>query len=252
MSKGNRNLIVNYIPNAIGDHELHRLFSPHGELESARVIHDTVTGLPKGYGFVMFRHSEDAARAMAAMNGYEVYNKRLKVSCAKGPKPFTPQDDAGESSLEASMERSWNVTQGNEPTITSVPTWATGLEWSGNPSQGTVSYATAADRSPNITMLGSTAFERSGNSDGHWHSGAASPTTVPQAIDATIFPQPILFLPQVHPMHLPGPAMPLAQLGPHVSFPMQFSVAPMPAPMRLGTTRPLSTPGVAHWVPLNP
>lgn len=80
-----KNLIVNYIPTPVTDAELRQLFEQFGTLESARVIVDRHTLHPKGYGFVKFRREEDAQKAMLQMNGFEIHNKRLKVTPAMGP-----------------------------------------------------------------------------------------------------------------------------------------------------------------------
>lgn len=80
-----RNLIVNYIPNELGIGELTQIFAQFGEIVEVRIIYDRFTGRSKGYGFVKFKNKEDAARAQAGLNGFEVYGKRLKVSPAQGP-----------------------------------------------------------------------------------------------------------------------------------------------------------------------
>lgn len=79
------NLIVNYVPTPVTDAELRQLFEQYGELESARVIVDRHTHHPKGYGFVKFKHEASAREAIEKMNGFEILNKRLKVTPAKGP-----------------------------------------------------------------------------------------------------------------------------------------------------------------------
>ncbi|KAH9597955.1 RNA recognition motif domain [Trypanosoma melophagium] len=80
-----RNLIVNYIPTPVTDAELRRLFEPFGPVETARVIRDRANNHPKGYGFVRFRSEAAAQEAIGRMNGYEIYNKRLRVDIARGP-----------------------------------------------------------------------------------------------------------------------------------------------------------------------
>ena len=78
------NLIVNYIPTPVTDAELYGMFTQYGELVSARVIVDRVSGHPKGYGFVKYKNYEDASQAMARMNGFQIHGKRLKVTPARG------------------------------------------------------------------------------------------------------------------------------------------------------------------------
>jgi hypothetical protein len=80
-----RNLIINYIPTPVSEEELKQLFVQYGEVESARIILDRETGQPKGYGFVKFMSEESAQEAIRKMNGFEIHNKRLKVTTARGP-----------------------------------------------------------------------------------------------------------------------------------------------------------------------
>lgn len=80
-----RNLIVNYVPDRMSDEEFRAIFEQFGEVESARLILDRQSQTRRGYGFVMFKNSVDAGKAIAGLNGFQVYNKRLKVEYAKGP-----------------------------------------------------------------------------------------------------------------------------------------------------------------------
>ncbi|KEG12729.1 RNA-binding protein [Trypanosoma grayi] len=81
-----RNLIVNYIPTPVTDAELRQLFEQFGVVESARVIVDRANNNhPKGYGFVKFSSEMAARAAIEGMNGFQIYNKRLRVTPARGP-----------------------------------------------------------------------------------------------------------------------------------------------------------------------
>ncbi|RNE97175.1 RNA-binding protein [Trypanosoma rangeli] len=87
-----RNLIVNYIPTPVSDDVLRHLFERFGPLLSARVIRDRKKGEhPKGYGFVVYADKESGLAAMEAMNGFEIHNKRLRVSLAFGPGNAQPK-----------------------------------------------------------------------------------------------------------------------------------------------------------------
>ncbi len=70
------------------DSTLNDLFSPFGQVESARVITDRDTGSSKGFGFVEMSNS-DAQKAMGALNGREVDGRALRVNEAK------PQENRG-------------------------------------------------------------------------------------------------------------------------------------------------------------
>jgi RNA recognition motif-containing protein len=62
---------------------LQQWFEPHGTVESAEVISDRETGRSKGFGFVTMGTDEQAAAAIAAMNGKEVGGRSLTVNEAK-------------------------------------------------------------------------------------------------------------------------------------------------------------------------
>jgi len=64
------------------DATLNELFSPYGQVESARVITDRDTGSSKGFGFVEMSNS-DAQKAMGALNGREIDGRAIRVNEAK-------------------------------------------------------------------------------------------------------------------------------------------------------------------------
>ncbi|KAJ8711202.1 hypothetical protein PYW07_008444 [Mythimna separata] len=77
------NLIVNYLPQTMTEKDLYAMFMTIGPIESCRVMKDFKTGYSYGFGFVNFTREEDAARAIDTFNGYQLRNKRLKVSYAR-------------------------------------------------------------------------------------------------------------------------------------------------------------------------
>ncbi|XP_028172301.1 sex-lethal homolog isoform X2 [Ostrinia furnacalis] len=77
------NLIVNYLPQSMTEKDLYAMFMTIGPIESCRVMKDFKTGYSYGFGFVNFTREEDAARAIDTFNGYQLRNKRLKVSYAR-------------------------------------------------------------------------------------------------------------------------------------------------------------------------
>nr|KAJ0194120.1 hypothetical protein LSAT_V11C800418910 [Lactuca sativa] len=70
--------------------DLKRLFSPFGAITEARLVVDSRTQRPKGFGFVSFESDVDAQNAMKAMNGKIVNGGIIFVEVAKTQ---TPQDD---------------------------------------------------------------------------------------------------------------------------------------------------------------
>jgi hypothetical protein len=84
---GPKQLIVNFLDAEVTNFELHNAFSAIGPLEAARVIYDKLTGRSKGYGFVYFKYSRDAAAAMQCMTGHPIRGRRIKVTMATPQRP---------------------------------------------------------------------------------------------------------------------------------------------------------------------
>jgi RNA recognition motif-containing protein len=74
-----KKLYVGNLPWSVDDGELQSLFSPMGEVISARVITDRETGRSRGFGFV---EMDDAggARALSEMNGKDIGGRPLRVN----------------------------------------------------------------------------------------------------------------------------------------------------------------------------
>ncbi|MHB1128122.1 MAG: RNA recognition motif domain-containing protein [Bacillota bacterium] len=75
-------LYVGNLPWATTEDDLVELFSAHGEVVSARIITDRVTGRSRGFGFVEV-NDEDATKMVDAMNGADMGNRQLTVNEAK-------------------------------------------------------------------------------------------------------------------------------------------------------------------------
>lgn len=67
--------------------ELQQLFAEFGTVESAEVIADRETGRSKGFAFVEMGTEEEAAAAIAGMNGKEIGGRALTVNEAKPKEP---------------------------------------------------------------------------------------------------------------------------------------------------------------------
>jgi len=76
-------LYVGSLPYATTDAQLTELFSQHGTVTSARVIADKFTGQSRGFGFVEMATSEEAQRAIEALNGTKLEQRTLVVNEAK-------------------------------------------------------------------------------------------------------------------------------------------------------------------------
>ena len=62
---------------------LRSIFEPFGEITRVQLITDRDTGRARGFGFVEMSNDEDAAKAIAALNGTEMDGRALNVNEAK-------------------------------------------------------------------------------------------------------------------------------------------------------------------------
>jgi RNA recognition motif-containing protein len=76
-------LYVGGLPYSVNDQQLEEIFVPHGTVESAKVISDKFTGKSRGFGFVEFSSSEDAQKAIDALNGTELEGRTITVNEAR-------------------------------------------------------------------------------------------------------------------------------------------------------------------------
>lgn len=75
-------LYVGGLPWSVDDNELANIFSPYGEIISARVINDKFSGKSRGFGFVEM-NDEDANKAIEALNGMELQGRVIMVNKAR-------------------------------------------------------------------------------------------------------------------------------------------------------------------------
>ncbi len=59
------------------------IFEPFGEITRVNLITDRDTGRARGFGFVEMSNDEEAAKAIAALNGTQVDGRALNVNEAK-------------------------------------------------------------------------------------------------------------------------------------------------------------------------
>ena len=89
-----KNLYVGNLPYDTTDSDLEQVFSQHGAVTSARVVMDRETNRSKGFGFVEMASDEEAAAAIAALNGKDFGGRGLKVNEAR-PREDRPGGGGG-------------------------------------------------------------------------------------------------------------------------------------------------------------
>ena len=77
------NIYVGNLPWSYKDDSLKELFEAHGEVTSAKVIVDRMSGRSRGFGFVEMATADEAGAAIEALNGHDADGRELKVNEAK-------------------------------------------------------------------------------------------------------------------------------------------------------------------------
>ena len=74
------NIYVGNLSWGLKEQDLADLFSPFGEVASAKIVMDKFTNRSKGFGFVDMPNDEQAQAAIAQLNGSEVDGRNLVVN----------------------------------------------------------------------------------------------------------------------------------------------------------------------------
>ncbi|XP_012055752.1 PREDICTED: U11/U12 small nuclear ribonucleoprotein 35 kDa protein-like [Atta cephalotes] len=92
-SKAERTIFVARLGPKITNYNLKEFFSKYGDVISAKVIVDVVTGLSQGYGFVEMKSEEEAKRVLrrtvdATLKGYKIF---IDYECGRSLKGWKPR-----------------------------------------------------------------------------------------------------------------------------------------------------------------
>ena len=77
------NIFISNLNFKVQSEELNEIFAEYGEVSSAKVITDKLTGRSRGFGFVEMPDDEAAKRAIEELNEAEHEGKVLSVSVAR-------------------------------------------------------------------------------------------------------------------------------------------------------------------------
>ena len=78
-----KNLFVGNMSFQTTESELRALFEPFGQITRVHIAMDRVTGRARGFAFVEMANDEEAAKAIAGLDGKEVGGRNLKVNEAR-------------------------------------------------------------------------------------------------------------------------------------------------------------------------
>jgi cold-inducible RNA-binding protein len=78
-----KNLFVGNMSFKTTESDLNELFKPFGQVARIHVAIDRETGRSRGFAFVEMPNDEEAARAIAGLDGKEVGGRSLKVNEAR-------------------------------------------------------------------------------------------------------------------------------------------------------------------------
>jgi cold-inducible RNA-binding protein len=93
--KSMKNLFVGNMSFQTTAADLRALFEPFGQLARVHVATDRETGRARGFGFVEMTNDEEAAKAVAALDGKEIGGRNLKVNEARPKEAGGPRAVGG-------------------------------------------------------------------------------------------------------------------------------------------------------------
>ena len=89
-----KKLYVGNLSFSVTDDELHQAFASFGNISSARVVMDRMSGRSKGFGFVELEDDQSADEAISKMDGQTIGGRPVRVSEAK-PQEDRPRREGG-------------------------------------------------------------------------------------------------------------------------------------------------------------
>ena len=77
------NMYIGNLAYDVTENDLKNAFSEFGEVSSAKIITDKVSGQSKGFGFVEMPDNSEADQAIKALNGKVLNGRSIKVNQAE-------------------------------------------------------------------------------------------------------------------------------------------------------------------------
>ncbi len=76
-------IFVKNLDRDINEAQLEGLFAQFGEVESTKIIYDTITWESKGFAFIEMVKKEEGTKAIEALNGKDIKGRELIVQVAE-------------------------------------------------------------------------------------------------------------------------------------------------------------------------
>jgi RNA recognition motif-containing protein len=93
-SNMNNKLYAGNLSFNVTESDLQKAFAAHGTVLEANLVMDRATGRSRGFGFVTMSTTEEAQKAVEAMNGHSIDGRALTVNLAK-PREERPGGGGG-------------------------------------------------------------------------------------------------------------------------------------------------------------
>ncbi|KAL8999790.1 MAG: hypothetical protein Q9169_001463 [Polycauliona sp. 2 TL-2023] len=107
--KEGKNVFIGNIPYQLSDEAVIEIASTCGQVVSFRLVCDTDTGKPRGYGFCEYTDKDAAASAIRNLDGYEVMGRELRVAYShQGPKEDNEPSRHNNNQLPAQQQQPSN------------------------------------------------------------------------------------------------------------------------------------------------
>jgi RNA recognition motif-containing protein len=101
-----RKLYVGNLPYETGEAELQELFTRAGTVETVKVMRDMATGRARGFAFVEMSNDDEARKAIAELNEFQIGGRSITVNEAR-PKPVHSGGFGGGDQRRRRSEPRW-------------------------------------------------------------------------------------------------------------------------------------------------
>ncbi len=100
------NIYISNLSYRLKDEDLRTLFEEYGEVSSAKIIMDNMTGRSRGFGFVEMSDNEAATKAIRELNEAEYDGKVIRVNEAR-PREDRPKSNSGDNRGGGFRQKRW-------------------------------------------------------------------------------------------------------------------------------------------------